>query len=548
MPYYNTNNLSIRIFEPLSNTAIPDNTGVLINGATVQEFETMYPGGIFGAAKIHVPQSPLKQWNPMKIYPYRYVIYNNSNVVYEGWVDEHILSGGSGITIPLIGAWGFVGKGRGLRRLWKDNRVTDDIWEEYGDTTEKVSVDRNERIRITPRGADQAWANTEQTGVKYTAPTGEKIIRVTYDYDVTSVNNEDWSITLYGASAGTVDAQSRTTTGQSTGTVDHTFGTSESVVSIRIRSDTAQTPAPDGTSGDFSYVEASNIMVYCETNNGAGYSADADDIMADIVAEFSSHINSDTQWIGTNSILGGTSETDDPFITGKSDGSFELVADIMERLYLLGDTTNDAWAAGFLESRRAATPDGKPVVYYEQQPALTDFDYIIDANDDNINASEIEFSIPIGRVSNSIWVNYRDANRRSQWINEDDEATLASSSSQTRYTRRDISVDAGELSYARALDYGKRYLGQYQYATSMTNVQPFSVYSYIRTKAGSRVPASEIRAGKRVKMSNFISPVGANEDNIFLIQRTRYRSDGESCQIYPGTVETLDVLLANLQR
>jgi hypothetical protein len=80
----------------------------------------------------------------------------------------------------------------------------------------------------------------------------------------------------------------------------------------------------------------------------------------------------------------------------------------------------------------------------------------------------------------------------------------------------------------------------------MTSVQPFSLRGYVKTKTGGIIPASEVRAGKRIKLAGFISPVGGNADNIFIIQRTEYRPDADEVQVYPGEVETLDVMLANI--
>ena len=495
----------------------------------VEYYETIYPFGLYGSAKLFIAHDANKQRNILGIKPYRVEIYSGYNLVYEGYVDEHAYYTDSGIEISLIGMWGRM-EARGLRRLWSDNRITEDAWKPGvagAPATNICSIDRNERIRFTPRA--EPWAGGDMARVVYTAPVGETIRYMTFSYALAE-GAQDWTLRIREPGGSILWSVSATGTG--TGTITPSASVAGcGTLWFELRSNAAQTP----TSGTVEYGQMSSPMVYAETNTVAGYASVLWDIVRDIQLEYSADIDGGTAFMSANT-FGVT-----PFMTQSA--GFESVQSILSRVAGFGDSSYNAWAVGFTSSQRAG--GALPGMYYEQQPVTTDYDYIVTQGDENLTGG-LQFSVPIGSTKNSIWVSYTDEKGVQVWKQEADDSTLAASDSQDRYERRDHALSLGQVSSTAALNYARRYLAQNKYATFMTSVQPFSLRGYVKTKTGGIIPASEVRAGKRIKLAGFISPVGGNADNIFIIQRTEYRPDADEVQVYPGEVETLDVMLANI--
>jgi hypothetical protein len=70
----------------------------------------------------------------------------------------------------------------------------------------------------------------------------------------------------------------------------------------------------------------------------------------------------------------------------------------------------------------------------------------------------------------------------------------------------------------------------------------------IRAKSGNLIPASEIKAGKRIRVENFLrDPALGTDDLVFLITKTSYDDRKEICTITTGKPNELDVILAQQQ-
>jgi hypothetical protein len=87
-------------------------------------------------------------------------------------------------------------------------------------------------------------------------------------------------------------------------------------------------------------------------------------------------------------------------------------------------------------------------------------------------------------------------------------------------------INVGSSTGAAAINSGRRYLRAYkdpQYRVS----GPITVESWIRGKAGNRVPCSEIYAGQRVKIENYLQDLSGT-GLTFLISHTNYDDDSET--------------------
>lgn len=538
------NNLSISVYGFGSTTPIYDQTGEL-GAVTIGELETFYPGGLYGSGQVEIGRDALKSWLIAGVYPYRFVIRNGHKTVFEGYAEAHDRTFGEtaqSLGIPLTGAWGALAMRQALRRLYVDQRIDQFTWEFLPEPTDQQkgnlrrSSDAGNALVFSAMN-DMPWGSGEYIQAVYTAPAGETLKRVTYSYDVTVYNNEDWSLVLYDVTNGSaLDTKSRTTTGTSTGSVDVTLSPVSSQIALRFRSDAAQTPADDG-SGAMSYAEITSLTVYASALNPAGYVASVSAIIKDLVVEYSGILNQDTRYISDNSYNPGQIVTEG--------GGYEYLTELLTRVADYGDSNQDAWAVRLLPSERARTPDGKPVLEYAEQPDLTDYEYVLSVDDTNIVAPVI-VAQSWDRVRNWIVVQYIDQAGKLTIVTPDDDSSLADTDSIARYGKRVKVLDIGQSYSAAAINYGRRYLLRWRYS-QVELPQSVSVRGYIMSKNGVPVPASEIEAGKRVLLRNFIgnlsSGVGSRQ-SVFLITRTSYDDTTETCRITAGKPDSVDVLLA----
>lgn len=542
------NNLTIQVYEQASNTPIYDQTGEL-GAITIGELETFYPGGLYGSGQLEIGRDALKSWLIAGVYPYRFVIRNGHKTVFEGYAEAHERTFGDAaqvLGIPLTGAWGALAMRQALRRLYVDQRIDDFVWEYKPEPIdqEKCSLSRTSdagNALVFSAVDAMPWSNGEYIQAVYTAPTGETIKRVTYTYDVTNYNGEDWSLVLYDVTNATaLDTQSRTSSGTSTGSVDVTLSPVSSQIALRFRSDAAQTPADDGN-GSMSYAEVTSLTVYASTGNPAGYVGTVRSIVYDLLVEYANILNQDTRYVDQNAFNQGR------FIT--EGGGYEYLTDILTRAAEYGDSSQNAWAVRMLPAERASTPDGKPVLAYSAQPDLSDYEYVLSLDDTNI-VPPVQVAQSWDTVRNWIVVQYVNEAGKLVVVTPDDDGSLTDADSVTRYGRRVKVLDLGQSYQAAAVNYGRRYLLRWRYSQIELPV-PIAVRGYIMSKYGVPVPASEIEAGKRVLLRNFVgnlsSGIGTRQ-SVFLITRTSYDDTSETCRITAGKPDSVDVLLAQVTR
>lgn len=172
------------IAKTAAGAVIPDLRLQYVDDITI---ETVYPGGIFGAARIMVSKALRDQLlvsGAHKIY-----ILCSHVLVWEGSVDKLIQNpnGAERKAAGILGTgpWGFYGNGRGKEKRWVDDRLTDSVWLPYETNgtllAEKANISRDQKIRIAPKN-DQFYPG-EILAIRNTQPIGETISRITFDYD-----------------------------------------------------------------------------------------------------------------------------------------------------------------------------------------------------------------------------------------------------------------------------------------------------------------------------------------------------------------------------
>lgn len=537
----NDNRIVLTIYS--SGTVAASDQALLLRRAKDLRFSTLFPGGVFATLSCFIACDPAVSF-PFLV-GYRLVARNGLVVVWEGVITSlpRIVDTEMGVQINAAGYWGQLLERRGWEKPWADNRLDEANWVYQTGTTgagdQACTVDRLNRIRFTPKGV--AWANGDYSAVRYTAPTGETCKRLTYSYDLQE-GAQAWEVSAWRSTDGAAWTQMTNVSGETygagtttvivasgTGSIDVTLATPSRYLELRFYSRAAQTPVEDGTY----YGQYSSLMVYTQTGT-----ITAQSIAKDIRAKVTS-LNSDETQIGAPGL------TLAPFITAGR----ETMTAILSRAAGYGDASFNSWAPSLMESDAATTPDGKPVLALAQYPALTAYDYAVRIDDPNV-AGRITVVYDLDAVRNWITVKYRDElNNRDVILTPDDDANLKDTTSITTYGQRETPqpLDAGTTSSTIAKNLARRYLAAYKNPRLYVS-GPITVKGYIRAPKGTRVPASQIRAGKRIRVENYLDDLASvsGAGLTFVITQTDYDDAAQTCAISTGVPDDLAVFLAQL--
>jgi len=502
-------------------TTIQDPRGEL-RWAEDLEFSTGYPGGDLEAS-FTVPRKVIAWWeiNGAK----RVIFRQGQKMIYEGYVgalDRLLDEQGQSIKVPCMGGWAHILMNRRWRKYWADNRIDESIWQYITDLTshpgaEKMTIDRNKRIRFTPKNVAFSSSPAEAAGVRYTMPTGETIKRVTWSYDLQE-GAQAWEIRLRDRT-NSVTYGSITSSG--TGTQDATISPAVQYLDFEFIPRANQTPASDGSI----YGEFSNIIVYSETG-----AIDPTEVTKDIIGHFSD-LNTDTGKVNSNtlSIVPFLAEWD------------ELAADIVTRALSFGDASNNRWAAFLLNSENAQTPDGKPILGIQMYPVLTDYDLFLRLDETNISG-QVQISQVFENIPNWIVVEYQDENGWTKWITPEDDATLKDTTSIDNYDQCDHLLKLDYSTSTVATANAKRFLAAYK--DPQWNSSPINVIDYINKKKGNPIPTAQIRAGQRLKIENFIQDLSGTGLTM-LITSTHYEDETGICGLTFGKPELPLLIMLN---
>jgi len=520
------NQLSLEVFSS-GTTRIMDTDDDLARAESVS-FQTFYPGGLYGAATVKLPRDVTRSLRFAG--GQRLVIRNGLATVWEGEIssvdyapkesEQHVILNGAGF-------WGQLSR-RYLDKRWADQRLDNTIWRWKPDPLDAnnnqflANSGPDNRLRIIPKGV--AWTASNYIYIEYTMPISGSVARMTFDAELAE-GAQAWRLTVENATASIF---SRGTSGCSN-SQDIIFGTPTQKAYIKFWSDAAQTPIEDGTY----FGEIRNLTVF-----DASASATMTQVVKDVQSNLSGIINTDTSQIASNTLLLA------PFMTNGP----EPADSVLLRATSAGDNSQNSWAAYFRESELAGTPDGKPVMVLEQQPALTDYDYAVRLDETNLVAP-VDLNLDTSGISNYIIVHYRDplfdaALFREFVLTPGDDASLKDSTSIASYGQRELAIDAGQATAATALNLGKKYLAALKNPKFYMS-SPVSVRGYIRSKNGNPIPASQIRAGKRVKIENFLTDLSSisGAGLTFLVTRTNYTDESEQCDISASIPDDLAVIL-----
>lgn len=342
------------------------------------------------------------------------------------------------------------------------------------------------------------------------------------------VMDQEWALILYDPVGTTNIWQLESNTSASAD--DSTLGTPRQYMDFRYRSKKENQRPPNR---ELFYAELTSIEVYSETGN-----INVVEIVKD-VGIASSKINSDESYLDTpTNVLSLV-----PFLTNGP----ETRASIMLRAASYGDEDFNSWEPYLLPSVDAATPAGTPVLALKQYPDLSDYDYAIRIDESNV-IPPLSISRNFADIVNWVSVIYRDAeNNRKVIVTADDDANLKDTDSSDDWWARHLKrpLNAGQATATMAKNLARRVLAARK-DPSLYMQGPIKIAGYIRAKSGDHVPAANIRAGKRIKIENFLDDVTGEvgAGMTFIITGTKYDDRKEVCSITTGIPDVLAAFLA----
>lgn len=491
------------------------------------KFSTFYPGGIFGSCSFFIPcgmRNPLILLGGMRI-----TVNDGLKVVWEGEVDSTtpMADGGvEGLKVECTGKWGALLMRRHWNNVWVDTRVSQDVWAwTQSGTVNLFDSKRDSQLYVNPKAS--TYTNTTYGGFRYTMPTGHTVGRISFDYDFNKIDvaGSAWYISTYDVSGGSTLG---TINSLGTGSYLGTPAADCKVMDIRFYSGSAQVVAGLGA-GTPIYMRITNVKLYGDSGFGTMNPTNAIKDLQDVFTE----INSDESHISSN-----TMKLEPLFMKWN-----DTLADFLEVTSSYGDASYNAWAAGLLASNDATIPDGKPVIYYEQQPGTTTTDYVV-------NLGEMVNPVSVGRVYDEIYnyiiVDHTDINGNHAYYTPSDISGLQQTESIAKYGQRDYVLTLNNMGTAEAVNYAVRFKNANCWSkfSISGNIQ---VRGYIRTSDFGKVPVAWVRAGKRIQIENYLQEItGAKA--IFIINQTSYDYESDTLTISTGSPDPLAVISQQLNK
>lgn len=523
--------LTINIY---SSGAIPiSDPDAILSRVQDIRFSTGYPGGLYLTASFYIPLDVTR--SNMIRHAQRCVIRNGAAAAWEGFVTEITYDIGQesqGIEVSALGY------GSLLATRYKYDRPIDrrftapqvSIWAAIPDglnTNEKCNFDNNNRLMFIPKF--EAWGNGEYAALQYSTNAGSNIKRAQFTYDMQE-GAQAWELELRDRRNNTTLFSS---TSSGSGTADFTFGgaSSSDLFEFRFYSRAAQTPTSSSI-----YGKITNLAMMAENASGSTITTPSK-----IISAYATYASSPFSTCTT--LIDQTNAYDMIPIGVVTDSLTESIFQFITRIAQFS-SGNTKWSVGVRESE-AIAGGSSPLIYYEAQPLLTDYDYVVSLDEENlVGGFKIVASALPDELVNVAYVRFKNSRGQEDWT-----YNPVDSSSQTKYLKRIVSIDAGTgvNTIAGGDAFGNTYL------TGRSGLQyyvsgPIQIKGYLRHKAGDRVPAAMVRAGKRLKIENFIGDFGdvSGAGFTFLISQTEYNDASETISITLGRPDSLAVSLAGM--
>lgn len=510
--------------------AIPDEK---LKRAQSLRITSVYPGGLFAgctfAVPVRAPEMVLFRGGD------KISAKNGSILCFEGYVLS-VAQNPAGtvglVEVTCLGVWGYTLERVLTEKRWVDNRLTDAIWTfttgTTGDGDQQCTVDRQARLRFTPKGV--AWADGDYAALRYTQPYGETTKRLKYAYDLQE-GAQAWEVSVWRSTDGSSWTKMTSLSGETyavgttctiaasgTGNVDVTLGTPSRYVELRFYARAAQTPTEDGAY----YGEFSGLEVYSETGNVNLY-----EVAVDIAAALG--LSANTTWLNSGTMTFTLSPC---FVAN----GWERYGALLQRAAGFGDASGNDAGYGVMPSTFAS--DSLPALFLSPRPdpGGSTFDYQVSVRTAQVPTLRFDYD----SVRNFIVVTYEDAEGRTQTLHPDDETTLKDTDSMATYGKAVEVVDAGQTDSTGALSFGERILARHK-GPLIAVSGPVVVREYLENANGGIVPACEVWAGKLLKITDYS---GAEVQGV--ITRAEYDDEAKTVSLTLGPPDDLSTFIARL--
>lgn len=499
-------------------------------------------GGIYSSAEIFVPRkNPRAAWLVKD--KQRVAIYRGVDIIWEGVISEigdNRAGGGRGVpgnVLRCVGFWGWIMDGDNppmLNKPWAITDVSDSVWKRIASVSAADLCDIHRTggvIRFIPKLEN--WANGQVARVEFSAPTGQTVKHVQFDWEFAEASNAYAAFLLNGdATTIWTITDDATPTGSEDFTTADT-GLAHQTLRFELRSAASQTSA----ASDGEYLEISNLIVATEEGT-----IDADTIGVDIVGEHAG-INASTLFINPDALsLTDLESGGADFRTSQTFGA------ICRHVAKFGDQSFNPVAFNFVASTEAATPNGLPLLRMHGVPALTDFEYLAPISGDGRIQVPSIFRQSYG--ANDIIVIYREPEGLDALIvTSDDDANLKDSDLVTADGSRVFVLDVGRSTQANAILAGRAELTE-QLKPVYYMSGPIIAKGTIDNKTGADVDVALVQAGERVKIPDYIDDQSGQVGKglILLITGVSKTNDGRTVAITAGVSDDMSQMIRKDQQ
>lgn len=482
-------------------------------------FETIYPGGLYSVCSFFIPMrsTDTHEFKERR----RVAIFSGLRMLWEGVIDAVTYTstkGAEGLQVQCTGYWGSLLKRRRWDKIWCDTRLTEEKWVwsiTAGMQENKFRADRYNRLRITP--VETGMVAYDDASFIYTLPAGQTVDRITGTYAMYE-GTQNWQMDIRDVAGGT------------TLNLINSSGTASF----------SGTPAAGcGTVGFYFYniVDCTvdyDLDIYAQITDVKIYTESGTPTVTNIVKSIRNKLSLTDEMAIDESQIGENTQVLEPcFMQG------ETMGDFLSKLAAYGDTSLNPWAVGVKSSQYSLVTDYKPVMYFEQQPAMTDYDLVLRMEEIDGGAS---ITMAYDEVINYIYLEYTDINGNRVRVTPEDDSDLKDDTSIDQFGQRDTVLKLGDTGVTEAKIFARRHLEWFKYARPRLT-RPATISGTIRKKDKQSIPVSWVTAGQRVLIENYLQEIGGS-NLIFLITQTTYDEESGKLTIVCGTPNPLDVIVA----
>lgn len=485
------------------------------------QYETAWPKG-YMTATFQVKRADIfADWIIRE--SFTVLIYDDATLVWDGRIEsfQKNINGTEEIITVMCVGWHVILEERDLRKRWIDIKAISYLewppdYEENEQQTTWMTNKRDSIIQVFAGTGDLFRQKGENYRELYTTPAGY-IRRVIFNWIART--GEDLRLRLVNEDNTGIESEIRVSSRTPVkGQEDHTL-TLGNTRAITLRWVIDRTDIFD--QNDYFHVSKLRVETYYETGHRA---ATPTYTQGQLIEDIILLVNQKGAQLSIDfARLGEPGFILDPFVVEEP----TYAARVIEKIASYGDADLNSW--GLCVWGRDDTSDNKPRVVFEARD-VNDYEYIVQLSQAEL--AGLNYEKVSDELHNAVTAQYVDERDIARY------RTATDTDSITAEYRRDFYIRLGAGDVSRADYINSRYLA---YHKDRRTRGSFSVRGFITTKGGGQKPASQVRAGERVKL--------LNTDEIFFIRSTSYDDEAQTIRISPDMPDdNLNILFTQRER